>query len=105
MKMDKIYSAGGNGRGAGKQRRADDNLLDLDKHLRGPPQNRFGGYRTRRLRPFKGSTFGAASSCRKLSAQECREVEAFLIKRGVLPRASSEEPALKVRGKSDIPEE
>ena len=38
-------------------------LNDLPLHMRGPAQNRYGGHRTQNMKPFPGSTFGAASHC------------------------------------------
>jgi hypothetical protein len=42
-------------------------LQDLPPELRGPVQNKWGGYRTSRLRGFRGNTYGAASKGNSLS--------------------------------------
>ena len=38
-------------------------LNDYPSELRGPPQNRFGGHKTQRIRGFRENTYGAASEC------------------------------------------
>jgi hypothetical protein len=50
-------------------------LNDLPKHLQGPPQNRYGGYRNQRLRALKGSTFGPANKGRSYSPEEIKAYE------------------------------
>jgi hypothetical protein len=57
-------------------------LKDYPTELRGPPQNRFGGHKTRRIKPFTGSTFGPAGPCRKYSRAECAQVERELRDKG-----------------------
>ncbi len=59
-------------------------LNELPKHLQGPGQNRFGGHQTQRLRPFKGSSFGAASVGRSLSPDERKIVEQELREKGII---------------------
>jgi hypothetical protein len=51
-------------------------------HLQGPPQNRFGGHRTRQICGFRGNTYGAAGPSRRLTAEEQAKVEADLRARG-----------------------
>jgi hypothetical protein len=43
---------------------------DYPKHLRGLTNNRWRGHRPSRLRPFRGSKFGAANRGRIFSADE-----------------------------------
>ena len=42
-------------------------MQDLPGHLRGPAQNKWGGYKTSRLRGYRGNTYGAASKGKSLS--------------------------------------
>ena len=57
---------------------------DLPTHLQGPPQNRYGGRQSRRLRAFKGSTFGPANEGRTYSSEEKKTFEAELKRKGIL---------------------
>ena len=59
-------------------------LNDLPKHLKGPPQNRYGGHQTQRVRAFKGSSFGAANGGRTLGLEEKKIIEQELRERGAL---------------------
>jgi hypothetical protein len=59
-------------------------LRDYPMHLRGEPNNRYGGHNTNRMRGFKGNTYGPAGLCRAYSKQECRKVEEELRRRGLL---------------------
>jgi hypothetical protein len=59
-------------------------LKDYPHELRGPPQNRFGGHKTIRIKAFPGSTFGPASPCRKYSRAECVQVERELRAKGCI---------------------
>ena len=52
--------------------------------LRGPAQNRYGGHRTRKLRGFKGNTYGAAGPCRRCSPEERAKIEAKLRAEGTI---------------------
>lgn len=44
--------------------------MDYQAHLRGPSNNKRGGYRGSSLKPLRGSKFGAAGPCRSLSRAE-----------------------------------
>jgi hypothetical protein len=57
-------------------------LKDYPPELPGPSQNRFGGHKTIRIKPFRGSTFGAASPCRIYTRAECVQVERELRAKG-----------------------
>ena len=59
-------------------------LKDYPSELRGPPQNRFGGHKTTRIKPLRGSTFGPAGPCRKFSRTECVQVERELRAKGYM---------------------
>ena len=45
-------------------------LEEFPANLRGPSQNRWGGQRTRRLRAYRGNTYGPASEVRVYTAEE-----------------------------------
>ena len=62
----------------------DRRLFDYPVYLRGLTQNRWGGYRTQRIRVFRGSTFGAASKCRTYSEAEKKSLELKLKSEGRL---------------------
>ncbi len=51
-----------------KQPKQDFNLLPPE--LRGLPQNRWGGYKTRHIQPWRQNTFGPASRCRTYTEEE-----------------------------------
>ena len=59
-------------------------LIDYDPELRGPPQNRFGGYRTQRVRALRGGTYGPAGPCYVYSEEERIAFEVDLRRRGML---------------------
>ena len=59
-------------------------LADYDWGLRGPPQNRFGGHRTQRVRGLRGGTYGPASPCYTYSNKERMEFEEGLRRKGML---------------------
>lgn len=67
-----------------RRRRQGLRLQDYPKELRGPPNNRFGGYRNVAIKGFKGNTYGAASPCRTLSEEERLKVEEELREKGLL---------------------
>ena len=52
--------------------------------LRGPPQNRFGGHRTQRVRGLRGGTYGPASPCYTYSDKERMALEEDLKRKGML---------------------
>jgi len=68
----------------GKPRRPRRKLNDLARELRGPPQNRFGGYQTQKMRPIRGSKLGTANEGRSLSAEERRHAEEELRAKGII---------------------
>jgi hypothetical protein len=51
-----------------KQPKQDSNLLPLE--LRGLPQNRWGGFKTRSLKPYRQNTFGPANHGRIYTEEE-----------------------------------
>src|SRR3954452_10447186 len=57
---------------------------EYEEHLRGPRQNRFGGRRTTKILGLKGNTYGAASPCRTLSAEERAKVQEDLRTRKII---------------------
>src|SRR5438046_710303 len=66
----------------------DEDRREITKYqpqLRGPTQNRFGGYQTLRMRSFRGSTFGAAGRGRRLSPEERRKTVEEMKLAGRLP--------------------
>ena len=62
-----------------KSKRKEERVQDLPYHLRGLPNNRYGGHQNSRFRVFKGSTFGAASEGTKFSQEQ---LEAYAKKNG-----------------------
>jgi hypothetical protein len=56
----------------------------LAPHLRGLPQNRFGGHQTQRMRGFPGWSRGAAGAVRRYTKAECKAVELDMKRRGEL---------------------
>lgn len=56
----------------------------LPEHLRGLPQNRFGGHQTQRMRGFPGWSRGAASPVKRYTKSECMIVELDMKARGEL---------------------
>ena len=59
-------------------------LLDYPPHLRGFTQNKWKGFRTQKLRVFRGSTFGPASSCYTYTEAQKKQVEEQLREEGRL---------------------
>ena len=59
-------------------------LIDYDRSLRGPPQNRFGGHRTQRVRGLRGGTYGPAGPCYTYSDKERMAFEERLRRKGML---------------------
>lgn len=53
-------------------------------HLRGLPQNRWGGHRTQRQRGFPRWSRGAAGPVRRYTKEECRVFELDLKRRGLI---------------------
>src|SRR4029078_3556598 len=47
-------------------------LDEYEAHLQGPPQNKFGGHSSSRIRGLRGNTFGPASPC-YVYTQDARE--------------------------------
>ncbi len=62
-----------------KSRRNEERLQDLPNDLRGPPNNRYGGHQTSRLRGFKDWSRGAASAGTRFSQEQ---LEAYAKKNG-----------------------
>ena len=56
-------------------------LNDLPKELRGPPQNKFGGHQTQKMKVLRGNTFGAANSGRVFTEEE---KEKWAIEKGAI---------------------
>ena len=59
-------------------------LREYEAFLQGPPQNKFGGHRTSRIKGLRGNTFGAASPCYVYTKDEREAFEAGLRARGML---------------------
>jgi hypothetical protein len=59
-------------------------LYEYEPFLRGPPQNKFGGHRTRRIRGLRGNTFGPASPCYVYTKEEREALERVLRDKGRL---------------------
>jgi hypothetical protein len=59
-------------------------LADYPIELRGLPNNRWGGHQSLSLKPFKGSTFGAAGPVKQYTADEIRQFELQMRKSGQL---------------------
>lgn len=57
-------------------------MKDLPYNLRGPANNRFGGQQRSKLRGLRGTTYGAASECRRLSPTEQETIIARLREEG-----------------------
>ena len=56
----------------------------ISPELRRRSHNRYGGHRTQRMRPLRGSTFGPANEGRSLSAEEIAEQEERLRELGLI---------------------
>jgi hypothetical protein len=59
-------------------------LYEYEAYLQRPPQNKFGGHRTSRIKGLRGNTFGAASPCYVYTKEEREAFEAGLRARGML---------------------
>jgi len=59
-------------------------LRDYEPFLRGPPQNKFGGHKTRKIRGLRGNTFGPASPCYVYTKEEREALERVLRDKGEL---------------------
>ena len=59
-------------------------LRDYEPFLRGPPQNKFGGHKTRKIRGLRGNTFGPASPCYVYTREEREALERDLREKGKL---------------------
>ena len=59
-------------------------LYEYETYLQGPPQNKFGGHRTSRIKGLRGNTFGAASPCYVYTKDERAAFEAGFRARGML---------------------
>jgi hypothetical protein len=68
----------------GTPKRPKEKVSDLAPELRGPSQNRYGGHRTQRMKPLRGSTFGPANEGRSLSAEEIAKHEKRLRGLGIM---------------------
>ena len=59
-------------------------VSDLAPELRRRSHNRYGGHRTQRLKPLRGSTFGPANEGRSLSAEEIAKHQERLRELGII---------------------
>jgi hypothetical protein len=59
-------------------------ITSLPSHLRGLPQNRWGGHRTQRLRGFRGWSRGSAGPVKRYTKEECKTVEQEMVQHGEL---------------------
>ena len=59
-------------------------LYEYEAYLQGPPQNKFGGHRTSRIKGLRGNTFGPASPCYTYTEEEKAAFEAGLRAEGML---------------------
>lgn len=57
-----------------KYRKKRKQVNDFSPHLRGFPQNRYGGHQAQNLRTYRGK-FGGAGPCRSLSREEIKRLE------------------------------
>ena len=53
-----------------KKKPKTDDINDLPKHLQGLPQNRWRGFKTRHIRPWRQNTFGPANAGRVYTDEE-----------------------------------
>ena len=53
-----------------KKKPKTDDINYLPKHLQGLPQNRWRGFKTRHIRPWRQNTFGPANAGRVYSDEE-----------------------------------
>src|ERR1700730_16722951 len=75
-------------------------LCDYDVELRGPAQNRFGGWQVQTVRPLPGGTYGPASPCRICTAEEKAEVAKELARQGLLDGSHNENAFTQPRPRS-----
>ena len=59
-------------------------LYEYEAYLQGPPQNKFGGHRTSRIKGLRGNTFGPASPCYTFTKEEREDLERDLREKGGL---------------------
>ena len=59
-------------------------LDEYEAHLQGPPQNKFGGHRSSRIRGLRGNTFGPASPCYSYTKEQREALERILREKGEL---------------------
>ena len=59
-------------------------LYEYEAYLQGPPQNKFGGHRTSRIKGLRGNTFGPAGPCYTYTEEEKAAFEAGLRAKGML---------------------
>src|SRR6478672_1823559 len=59
-------------------------IYEYEAHLQGPPQNKFGGHRTSRIKGLRGNTFGPAGPCYTYTKQEREALERILREKGEL---------------------
>jgi hypothetical protein len=69
---------------AGKTKPRKKRVNDLPIELRGPSQNRYGGHKSQKMRPLRGSTLGPANEGRSLSAEEIAKQEERLRELGII---------------------
>ena len=59
-------------------------LYEYETYLQGPPQNKFGGHRSSRIRGLRGNTFGPASPCYSYTKEQREALERILREKGEL---------------------
>ena len=59
-------------------------LYEYEAYLQGPPQNKFGGHRTSRIKGLRGNTFGPASPCYSYTKEQREALERILREKGKL---------------------
>ena len=59
-------------------------LYEYEAYLQGPPQNKFGGHRTSRIKGLRGNTFGPAGPCYTYTKEEREALERDLRENGGL---------------------
>jgi hypothetical protein len=67
-----------------KKRKPKQTTNSYPQHLRGLPQNRWGGHRTQRQRGFPGWSRGAAGPVKHYTKEECEVVELDMKRRGLI---------------------
>ena len=68
----------------GRPKRSKKRVNGLPPELRGPAQNKYGGHRSQRMKPIRGSKLGPANEGRTLTAEEKIAVENELRKKGLI---------------------